>query len=158
MPWISKRPPSVEGCYCVGLDIAVTSIGLLYAPTFNCCWYKYDPLVFFFLSLQNNKYYSLPSYCPCHSTLRTYISPPVFRREPFGGPDHFKQRASVLFYIHFFLPPVGGSTLLGHTQDAIVIARFETAATIERTSSYIIDTTEHQRRRVLYNHDRGGGG
>jgi hypothetical protein len=46
---------------------------------------------------------------------------------------------------------------LGHTQDAIVIARFETAATIERTSSYIIDTTEHQRRRVLYNHDRGGG-
>lgn len=157
MPWISKRPPSVEGCYCVGLDIAVTSIGLLYAPTFNCCWYKYDPLVFFFLSLQNNKYYSLPSYCPCHSTLRTYISPPVFRREPFGGPDHFKQRASVLFYIHFFLPPVGGSTLLGHTQDAIVIARFETAATIERTSSYIIDTTEHQRRRVLYNHDRGGG-
>lgn len=51
MPWISKRPPSVEGCYCVGLDIAVTSIGLLYAPTFNGCWYKYDPLVFFFLSL-----------------------------------------------------------------------------------------------------------
>lgn len=39
----------------------------------------------------------------------TDISLPVFRRELFSGADHFKQRASILFYFMFFcrIDPVG---------------------------------------------------
>lgn len=44
------------------------------------------------------------------------------------------------FILCFFV----GSTLLGHTQDAIVIALYGTAATIEQTSSYNTHNTEEK--------------
>ena len=55
------------------------------------------------------------------------------------------------FILCFFV----GSTLLGHTQDAIVIALYGTAATIEQTSSYNTHNTE-EKGKFYITPDRGG--
>ena len=54
------------------------------------------------------------------------------------------------FILCFFV----GSTLLGHTQDAIVIALYGTAATIEQTSSYNTHNTE-EKGKFYITYDRG---